>query len=199
MQPSKTVTRLRAMRDATGRTGDCEDGESPPEAGFTLIELMVVLLIMGILLAIAIPTFLGVTNSAHAAAAKTNLTSAMTEARASYVSNDDYTATPTEVKLLAAETKTLTFTAGTSTSTTNVSVGVTDTSYLGSPGRSIRMAVYQKSTNVCWMEQIGTRVSLPGTWYSAFKVTATEKCDSADPHPATIPWSPNTFPKPSAL
>ncbi len=34
------------------------------EGGFTLIELMVVLLIIAILLAIAIPTFLGVTSSA---------------------------------------------------------------------------------------------------------------------------------------
>jgi len=72
---SKTAARLRTMRDVLGRTGEDGEGEDTPEAGFTLIELMVVLLIMGILLAIAIPTFLGVTGSAHAAAAKTNVTS----------------------------------------------------------------------------------------------------------------------------
>ena len=41
------------------------EGEEAAEAGFTLIELMVVLLIIAILLAIAIPTFLGVTSTAN--------------------------------------------------------------------------------------------------------------------------------------
>jgi type IV pilus assembly protein PilA len=54
------------------------------EAGFTLIELMVVLLIIAILLAIAIPTFLGVTSSANDRAAQSNLTNGLTEATAQY-------------------------------------------------------------------------------------------------------------------
>jgi prepilin-type N-terminal cleavage/methylation domain-containing protein len=57
-----------------------------PEAGFTLIELMVVLLIIAILLAIAIPTFLGVTSSANDRAAQSNLTNGLTEATAQYQS-----------------------------------------------------------------------------------------------------------------
>ncbi|MDE3206718.1 MAG: prepilin-type N-terminal cleavage/methylation domain-containing protein, partial [Acidobacteriota bacterium] len=40
------------------------------EEGFTLIELMVVVLIIAILLAIAIPTFLGARNGANARAAQ---------------------------------------------------------------------------------------------------------------------------------
>ena len=48
-------------------------------SGFTLIELMVVLLIIAILLAIAIPTFLGVTSSANDRATQSNLTNALTE------------------------------------------------------------------------------------------------------------------------
>ena len=40
------------------------------ETGFTLIELMVVVLIMGILMAIAIPTFLSTQGSANDASAK---------------------------------------------------------------------------------------------------------------------------------
>lgn len=42
------------------------------EEGFTLIELMVVILIIGILMAIAIPSFIAVRNRAYAASAKAN-------------------------------------------------------------------------------------------------------------------------------
>src|SRR5580704_3422450 len=57
------------------------------EAGFTLIELMVVLLIIAILLAIAIPTFLGVTSSANDRATQSNLTNGLTEATSQYQAN----------------------------------------------------------------------------------------------------------------
>src|ERR1700730_586078 len=60
------------------------------DEGFTLIELMVVLLIIAILLAIAIPTFLGVANSAGDRAAQSNLTNALTEVKALYQNSASY-------------------------------------------------------------------------------------------------------------
>jgi len=64
------------------------EGGEEAEAGFTLIELMVVLLILAILMAIAIPTFLGVTGSANDRAAQSNLTNAITEMSAVYQANN---------------------------------------------------------------------------------------------------------------
>ena len=72
---------LRRLREE--HAAEIEDAEAA-EGGFTLIELMVVLLIIAILLAIAIPTFLGVTNTAGDRAAQSNLTNAVTESKALY-------------------------------------------------------------------------------------------------------------------
>ncbi len=51
------------------------------EEGFTLIELMVVVLIIAILLAIAIPTFLGAQDRARDRAAQSNLRNGITAAK----------------------------------------------------------------------------------------------------------------------
>jgi len=65
------------------------DGDAS-ESGFTLIELMVVLLIIAILLAIAIPTFLGVTGSAKDRAAQSTLTNVLTGTKAMYQNSQAY-------------------------------------------------------------------------------------------------------------
>ncbi len=70
-------------RNAQARGIRCQAGAGE-DAGFTLIELMVVLLILAILLAIAIPTFLGVTKSANDRAAQSNLNTALLNAKAQY-------------------------------------------------------------------------------------------------------------------
>jgi type IV pilus assembly protein PilA len=63
------------------------------EDGFTLIELMVVVLIIAILLAIAIPTFLGARSKAQDRAAQSNIRNGLTAEKTFYVDNQTYTAT----------------------------------------------------------------------------------------------------------
>jgi type IV pilus assembly protein PilA len=61
------------------------------DKGFTLIELMVVVLIIAILIAIAIPTFLGLRERAQDRAAQSDLRNAMTAAKAFYTDDETYT------------------------------------------------------------------------------------------------------------
>lgn len=58
--------------------------------GFTLVELMVVVLIIAILVAIAIPTFLGARTSAQDRAAQSDLRNALTAEKVFYVDNEAY-------------------------------------------------------------------------------------------------------------
>ena len=80
------------------------------EEGFTLIELMVVVLIIAILLAIAIPTFLGARKRAQDRAAQSSLRNALTAAKTIYTDNQSYTAA-TVAELKNTEPS-LTFVAG---------------------------------------------------------------------------------------
>ena len=60
------------------------------EGGFTLIELMVVVLIIAILIAIAIPTFLGARTRAQNRAVQANLRNALTVEKSVYTDAQAY-------------------------------------------------------------------------------------------------------------
>src|SRR5207302_2271223 len=60
------------------------------EEGFTLIELMVVVLIIAILIAIAIPTFLGARQRAQDRAAQSDLRNGLTAEKVTYTDTQTY-------------------------------------------------------------------------------------------------------------
>jgi len=113
------------------------------ESGFTLIELMVVVLVLAILLGIAIPTFLGTTKKANDRAAQSDLRNSQTAAKTLFVDTQDYS-TITTTQMGNAEPS-LTFTSGASTGQGTVSIAVGgsgSTSYIG-------LAELAKNGN-CW-------------------------------------------------
>ena len=83
------ATRVR-LSNAARACPRLSSPSSSTEAGFTLVELALVLLVMAILLAVAIPTFLGASNSATDRAAQSNLSSAISEIQDMFAPNQSY-------------------------------------------------------------------------------------------------------------
>lgn len=151
------------IRMARARAHESEtetEGLEAAEAGFTLIELMVVLLIIAILLAIAIPTFLGVTGSANDRAAQSNLTNALTELKALYQNGQTYceancaagvTALPlTGAGSIQSSAPEFTWTTGANvTPGNNISIVPVDVSSVGA-GDGVIIATMSKNNNTCW-------------------------------------------------
>src|SRR5664280_1693697 len=149
------------MRRLNERRAAEFEAEGSAEAGFTLIELMVVLLILAILLAIAIPTFLGVTKSANDRAAQSNLNTALTNAKTVYQQNSQTypTVAPVLAQSISSNEPSLPMTTGTSVVAGQVgALASTD-------GNGAVVFSLAKNTRQCWWIADNTStVTANGPW-----------------------------------
>jgi type IV pilus assembly protein PilA len=67
------------------------------DEGFTLIELMVVVMIIAVLIAIAIPSFLGFRQSAQDRSAQSDVRNVLLAEKAYWLENGDYTETAADI------------------------------------------------------------------------------------------------------
>lgn len=132
------------------------------EDGFTLIELMVVVLIIAILIAIAIPTFLGARERAQDRAAQSSLRNGLTAAKTIFTDAEDYT--DATVAALAAVEPSLSFVAAATSST-----GPNDLSVSTPSATTVYMAALSKSGECFWIADDTTG---PGTTYARAAVAA---------------------------
>ncbi|MDA8185549.1 MAG: prepilin-type N-terminal cleavage/methylation domain-containing protein [Actinomycetota bacterium] len=160
------------------------------EAGFTLVELMVVLLVMGILMAIAIPTFLGVTTQVHAKGTESDLVNAMTVMKAyqasklSYAGFDAPAGNSSEPSLEWVDQSTSVPLSGNYNSVSVYSATASGQSELvagamaGQPGCWAILDTSDQATSTV----LGTTVHSPGpgVWYGVFAPSASHPCDAAE-------------------
>ncbi|MBV8559709.1 MAG: prepilin-type N-terminal cleavage/methylation domain-containing protein [Acidimicrobiia bacterium] len=130
------------------------------EEGFTLIELMVVVLIIAILIAIAIPTFLGARQRAQDRASQSNARNALTAEKTSYTDAQVYTSSAT---VLSGVEPSLNFVAdevpGTAGLNNEVAVSVATTNVAND---TIYIGVKSKSGNCFYIKDV---TASPGTQY----------------------------------
>lgn len=132
------------------------------DEGFTLVELMVVVLIIAILMAIAIPTFLGARQKAQDRAAQSNLRNALTAEKVYYVDNETYTNTVADISAIEPA---LSFAQGIGAPAASGTVNIG----LNASGANVCLTALSASGSVFVLADVSTGASA-GTYYGTAAV-----------------------------
>ena len=152
------------------------------ERGFTLIELMVVVLIIAILIAIAIPAFLGARKRAQRRQAQSALRNTLTTEKTYYSDAQEYTTDGTALTAIEPNIK---YTTGASDDPNNVSVDVS------TDGQDLGLAAWSKSKECYYIHEDATAGSTFGKTEDT-DIESTTGClaDDTDDSPGAVqgPW-----------
>lgn len=145
------------------------------QGGFTLIELMVVVMIIAILVGIAIPAFLGARRRAQDTASKSNLRNGLGTAQTLFTDSQAYLATAAMVDALGDEEPSLTFALNTvaSASAKTISVLTGNSGITGAVQDTIYLASKSGSGTCFYLRHVATAGdALSGTFQASSKDAA---------------------------
>jgi type IV pilus assembly protein PilA len=159
------------------------------QSGFTLIELMVVVMIIAILVGIAIPAFLGARRRAQDTASKSNLRNGLGTAQTIFTDTQAYPLTAAMVSSLGTEEPSLVFKLNDAASTIakEISVATGDSGLAGGVQDRIYLASKSGSGTCYYLRHVATAGGASsGTFQATSKTVACSGDGAAD---AGLVWS----------